>query len=118
VLGEPFTLGIGESATITERGLKLTFAEVIQDARCPLQVECETMGPVEILVILQIQEGEAAQYEMNPDQVLVPSGWAPHEVRYFEYVVRLVNVDPQPVTLKDKEDFDDYQATFVIAEGE
>jgi hypothetical protein len=118
VLDEPFTLGFGESATITERKLTLTFAEVIQDARCPLQVDCEALGAVEILVILQIQEGKAAQYEMNPEQVLVPSGWAPHEVRYFEYMVRLVSVDPYPETLEDKEDIEDYQATFVITEGE
>jgi hypothetical protein len=117
VLGEPFTLRVGESASITERGLTLTFVEVIQDARCPLQVECETLGPVEILVILQNQDGEAAQFEMNPEQVLVPSGWAPHEVRYFEHVVRLVSVDPYPETLEDKEDYKDYQATFVITEG-
>ncbi|MFC2042719.1 hypothetical protein ACFLUA_01020 [Chloroflexota bacterium] len=117
-LGEPFTLGLGESATIHERGLNLTFAEVIRDMRCPTRVLCEVDGPVEILVILQIQGSEATRYEMNPEQVLVPLGWAPHEVRFLEYVVRLVSVNPFPETLKDKESYEDYQATFVITEGE
>jgi hypothetical protein len=91
---------------------------VIQDARCPLQVDCESLGAVEILVILQIQGGESAQFEMNPEQVLAPSGWAPHEVRFLNYLVRLVSVDPYPKTLADKKDYEDYQATFLIMEGE
>jgi hypothetical protein len=113
-LGEPFTLGLGESATIPERGLTLTFAEVIRDMRCPTRVLCEVDGPVEILVILQIQGSEATRYEMNPEEVLVLNGWAPHEVGYFEYVVELVSVYPYPETLEDKDDFEDYQATFII----
>ena len=114
VLGEPFTLGVGESATITERGLTLTFAEVIRDMRCPTRVLCEVDGPVEILVILQIQGSEATRYEMNPEQVLVPLGWAPHQVGYFEYLVELRSVDPHPEIPEDAVDFDDYQATFMI----
>ena len=113
-LGEPFTLWLGESATIPERGLTLTFTEVIRDMRCPTRVLCEVDGPVEILVILQIKGSEATRYEMNPEEVLVLNGWAPHEVGYFEYVVELVSVDPYPETLEDKEDFEDYQARFII----
>ena len=114
-LGEPFTLGLGESTTIPEQGLTLTFAEVIRDVRCPTKVLCEVDGPVEILVILQIQGSEATRYEMNPEEMLESLGWAPHQVAYYDYLVRLVGVDPHPETPEDTVDFEDYQATFVIS---
>ena len=117
VLGEQFTLRVGEKAMIKDQNLTLTFAEVIQDARCPLQVNCYAMGAVEILVFLQIQDGEAATFEMNPELVLVPDNWAPQKVNFFGYEVQLVRVDPYPETLEDKEHFENYQATFVITEG-
>ena len=117
-LGEPFTLGLGESATLPERGLTLTFAEVIRDARCPTRVLCAEDGPVEILVILQIQGSEATRYEMNPEEMPEASGWMPHQVAYDDYLVRLVGVDPHPELPENAVDFEDYQATFVISLGE
>jgi hypothetical protein len=114
-LSKPFTLGPGESATIPEPGLTLTFAEVIRDVRCPTKVLCAEDGPVEILVILQIKGNEATRYEMNPEQAPEFLGWAPHQVAYHDYLVRLVSVDPHPEMPEDVADFEAYQATFVIS---
>ena len=117
-LGEPFTLAPGQSATIDEPELTLTFAEVLQDWRCPTRVECETAGAVEILVILETQDGQSAQYKMNPDAQLAGFGWAPKSVHFLEYQVELVSVDPIPEEPEDKEDFQDYRATFVVTHQE
>jgi hypothetical protein len=112
-LGNLFTLGLGESATIEDQNLTLTFSEVIRDVRCPTMAICEEDGPVEILVLLQIEGREAARYEMNPE--VVPYSWAPHQVTYHDYLVRLISVDPHPEMPEDTVDFEDYQATFVIS---
>ena len=114
MLGEPFTLGVGESAMIGNQNFSLTFAEVIRDVRCPTLVNCAENGPVEIAVTLLIQGGEATRYEMNPEEVPKSYGWAPHQVGYFEYLVELMSVDPHPEMPEDAVDFGDYQATFMI----
>jgi hypothetical protein len=39
-LDTPFTLAVGQTAVITGEGLELRFENVIEDSRCPLNVEC------------------------------------------------------------------------------
>ena len=118
VLGEPFTLEIGESAIIGDQNVALTFVEVIRDVRCPTLVTCAEKGPVEISVTLQIQSSQTTRYEMNPEQVPEFLGWAPNHVSTSGFVVELQSVDPYPEMPEDMIDFSHYQATFVIKQNE
>ncbi len=47
-LGEPFTLGPGQSASIPGEDLTVRFAEVVSDSRCPAGVTCIWAGEVEL----------------------------------------------------------------------
>jgi hypothetical protein len=49
-LGGQFSLSIGQSATITEEGLKIKFIEVIGDSRCPQGVQCIWAGEANSLI--------------------------------------------------------------------
>jgi hypothetical protein len=43
-IGEPFTLGIGQSARMVGEDLVITFEEVTGDSRCPQEVVCVWAG--------------------------------------------------------------------------
>jgi len=51
-LGEEFSLAIGRTALIEESSLKIKFAEVIEDSRCPEDVTCIWAGRVSCIVII------------------------------------------------------------------
>ncbi len=49
-LGEEFALPIGETAKITGEDIKIKFAEVIEDSRCPKGAVCIWQGRVSVLI--------------------------------------------------------------------
>jgi hypothetical protein len=49
-LSQKFALAIGQSAAITEEGLKIKFIEVIGDSRCPQGVQCIWAGEASSLI--------------------------------------------------------------------
>jgi len=51
-LGKEFTLSIGQSATIAGENLRIRFAEVLEDSRCPRDVICIWAGRVSCIVEL------------------------------------------------------------------
>ena len=51
-VGEEFTLGVGDKATIRGEGLSIVFADVVEDSRCPTGVLCIWEGRVRCSVLL------------------------------------------------------------------
>ena len=49
-LGQEFSLAIGQSALIKSENLKIQFAEVIEDSRCPKGVVCIWEGRVSCVI--------------------------------------------------------------------
>ncbi|MBD3299560.1 MAG: hypothetical protein GF341_12960, partial [candidate division Zixibacteria bacterium] len=45
-VSNPFEFGIGETVTVTNEGVSVTFMEVIEDSRCPTDVVCFWEGQV------------------------------------------------------------------------
>ena len=43
-LGQSFTLGIGQSVTVSVPGLTMTFVALVEDSRCPIGVQCIQAG--------------------------------------------------------------------------
>ena len=43
-LGESFTVGVGQSVTVSGPGLTVTFAALVEDSRCPIGVQCIQAG--------------------------------------------------------------------------
>lgn len=57
-LDQEFTISIGQSFTIAEADLEITFVEVLADNRCARDVVCITAG--EVVCLLKIDEGESS----------------------------------------------------------
>lgn len=88
--GEPFELPMGASALV-EGGLEVTFVAVLEDSRCPANVECVWEGVARISVELGRDGEAAATYELSthPDFGT--------EVRHDGHMVSLVDLAPYPV---------------------
>ncbi len=57
-LNEDFTLALGESATVEAVGLRITFAHVLEDSRCPPEALCVWIGNARVaLDIGTVDEG-------------------------------------------------------------
>ena len=87
-LGTEFRLPEGGTAVVAGEGLAVTFSRLLTDSRCPRDVRCIWAGEVRIAVTLR-QGGDAATIELG--DTLPPVG-------FRAYVVRLVAVEPYPVS--------------------
>lgn len=84
-LGESFRLPRGESAEVG--GLSVRFAQVVEDSRCPLGVQCIRAGEAKIQLALRTSD-------QRRTVVLATEGAQPNAVDFAGYEVRLVTVDP------------------------
>jgi hypothetical protein len=98
-LGEQFSLAIGQSATITEAGLKIEFVEVVGDSRCPQGVQCIWAGEANSLIEITY---EGSTYQ----KVLTQSGASePLPTDFNNYEITF-NLQPYPEAGKEIKDRD------------
>ena len=109
-MGQPFTLALGREAVLPEADLVLRFADVLEDSRCPTQVNCVWAGQARILVGV-IEQGEfAGVFEMNTNPPLKLEAFT-----YAEYEIRLTALNPYPEQPAPPIPLEDYEATFVVS---
>ncbi len=109
-LGESFELKVGESAQIEAEALQIGFEGVPADSRCPKGERCIWEGDATVRVWLQQASETKETHELHT---------APKEhgsVSYLGYGLRLVSLDPYPVSGKTIEQRD-YQATLEVTRG-
>ena len=110
-LGQEFTLGGGQEAVFGGGDLSVRFSELLEDSRCPTEVECFWTGQARIAVIVQAigRPSTTAYFNTNP-----APGENVESVRAGDYAVELTSFEPYPRTT-DPIAFEDYQATLVVA---
>jgi hypothetical protein len=64
-LNEPFTLTGGQEGPIAAEDLRVRFAEVLEDSRCPTQVECFWTGQARIAVTVAPPGSPATNVTFN-----------------------------------------------------
>ena len=64
-----FALRVGETARVADANLDVTFAGVMADERCPLNVECFVSGPVRLALQVGSTGGATATLDVDPDQL-------------------------------------------------
>ena len=64
-LNEAFTLGGGQDALIPGENLRLRFTDVLEDSRCPTQVECFWTGQARITIAVQPEGDGSTTVEFN-----------------------------------------------------
>jgi hypothetical protein len=113
-LNEVFTLGGGQEAVMTDENLRLRFEEVLEDSRCPTQVNCVWTGQARIAVVVQAGEEELVTVEFNTNPA---AGQNVQTAEVGEYTIELQSLDPYPETL-DAIQFKAYQATLIVRKGD
>ena len=90
-LGQEFNLRIGQQAAVGAEGVRVRFASVVNDSRCPVDATCVWAGNAEVL-IEAVANGSSAGLKLNTH------GGAnlPKEGRHQRYSVVLVALGPQP----------------------
>ena len=106
VIGQPFNLGVNQTASIEPEGIGVTFVSVTEDSRCPSDVECIWAGRVSIAV-------EISSSSDDSHLELTLGGGQSSAKTFGNYSIMLVNVQPYPVSTEEISP-SDYVATLVV----
>lgn len=107
-LGQEFTFKVGEQVVISEAGLKISFASVEEDSRCPKGVDCIWAGNGKIIVNVKKGGAKAIGTQLNTNV-------GAKQARLYAYDIKLVGLNPYPqkdVKIKP----DDYGATLIVTD--
>lgn len=89
-LGESFELRAGESATITDELLVVTFEGVSSDSRCPSNVVCIRAGEGVVELAVRRLPSTAGHLTLKTDPLDETRG------RFGDFVVKLDGLQPYP----------------------
>ena len=106
-LNQEFDLKVGQVATVEGTGLKIGFASVREDSRCPEDVTCVWAGNAKVAISLKKGKSKLASVELN-------TGINPKQHSYMGYEVRLVALHPNPKS-KTTLDKKSYVATLIVS---
>jgi hypothetical protein len=112
-LNEAFTLSGGQDGLIPSERLRIRFADVMEDSRCPTQVECFWTGQARIAVSVQPDGSGSTTVEFNTNPA---PGQTVKVATAGQYSIELQSLDPYPQT-PDPISLEDYRATLVVRKG-
>ena len=110
-LGTEFTLGGGQEAVSRAGDLRVRFTDVLEDSRCPSEVECVWTGQARIAVDIEPAglPSTTTKFNTNP-----APGQNVQTTRVGDYTVELKSLQPQPRTPDEPIAFEDYRATLIV----
>ncbi|BBW99997.1 hypothetical protein [Mycolicibacterium moriokaense] len=110
-LDQEFVLHGGQEAMIQGADLRLRFTDVLEDSRCPTQVECFWTGQARISV--EVEQGQRVpttiEFNTNP-----APGQNKQAVQVGDYIVELKSLDPYPQTPDDRPALTTYSAMLLV----
>lgn len=89
-LNRDFTLDVGQGASVNDAELSVKFLRVTEDSRCPSTVQCVWAGNGQVEIETR-DGGETTKHLLNTME-------GAKEVIVGVYRIRLVSLDPAPVT--------------------
>ena len=110
--GEAFTLGPDYTAVIGQDILRLHFNEVLEDSRCPLDVECVQAGQVQIAVTAASGGQRSTSYVLGGQTDQSGALVEPVAITHELFTVTLLAVEPYPA--QSSVPVEGYLATFVV----
>lgn len=91
--GHEFELQAGEVVRFDGGRLRIRFARVASDSRCPVDVDCVWAGNAEVLLELRASGRRGTKtVRLNTN----PSPERPGEAQYGRYTIKLTGLAPQP----------------------
>ena len=110
-LGQQFPLSGGQEATIAGENLRVRFTDVLEDSRCPTEVECFWTGQARIAAAVEPAGREATTVTFNTNPA---PGQNVQSVDVDGYTIDLKSLEPYPHTPDDGVALEDYTATLVV----
>jgi len=107
-LGDPVELALGESVSIESEDLSVTFTAVIEDSRCPSDVQCVWEGNAKIKLTLSKLGASDKPVSLNSSKRFET------EVSYLNYRIKLLDVSPQRGAVSSHLGQEDYRVTIII----
>jgi hypothetical protein len=108
-LDTPFTLAIGDSATLSDAPVTISFDAVSEDSRCPTKVTCVWIGRA-VLAITAIVDGRPAHVTL----ATVHSPERTDRATLGRYEIVLDAVQPYPDTPDEPIRREEYRAEFTV----
>lgn len=102
-----FELAINQTALIQSEGLSVLFLNVTEDSRCPVDVTCIQSGKATIVLGL-------SRNDQSPEEMILSTSLEENEAPFDPYVVRLVGVEPAPISTLNI-DISDYRIRLLIS---
>lgn len=110
-LKQDFPLSGGQEAVIRGADLHLRFTDVLEDSRCPTEVECFWTGQARVAVSVQPAGHSPTTVEFNTNPA---PGQTVRAAQVDGYTISLKSLDPYPKTPDDPISFEDYVATLSV----
>jgi hypothetical protein len=111
VADQPFTLHGGQEAVISDQDMRVRFDNVLEDSRCPTEVECVWTGEARIAVSVRLGDADPAAVEFNTNP-------APKQTRSSvvvgAYTIELQSLEPIPRMPGESIPLEDYTATLIV----
>jgi hypothetical protein len=110
-LGQQFPLSGGQQATIASENLRVRFTDVLEDSRCPTEVECFWTGQARIAVAVEPAGRAATIVDFNTNPA---PGQNVQTADVDGFTVELKSLEPYPRTPDNGVALQDYTATLVV----
>jgi hypothetical protein len=110
-LGQQLPLSGGQEATIAGESLRVRFTDVLEDSRCPTEVECFWTGQARIAVAVEPAGREATTVTFNTNPA---PGQNVQTADVDGFAVELKSLEPYPRTPDNGLALEDYTATLVV----
>jgi hypothetical protein len=110
-LGVAFPLSGGQEAEVTGEDLHVRFTDVLEDSRCPTEVECFWTGQARVAVTVEPAGRASTTVEFNTNPA---PGQNVQTADVAGYTVTLKSLDPYPRTPDDGIALQDYKATLSV----
>jgi hypothetical protein len=108
---QQFTLNGGQEAVIVGQNLRLRFTDVLEDSRCPSEVECFWTGQARIAVLVTPAGSSPTTVDFNTNPAPAQNV---QTAQVDRYTISLKSLDPHPRTPDDPISFEDYRATLLV----
>lgn len=82
---------VGKEKKIARTNLKIKFVKLIEDSRCPTDVNCIWAGNAKIQIKLTGKRSASKTFEIN-------TGMAPQTVTFEGYEIKLMDLTPKPAS--------------------
>jgi hypothetical protein len=108
-LGVPLTLAGGQSVRV-DTGLTITFQAVLEDSRCPTDVDCVWAGRAKVAFQVEAPGQAAATLTL----ITLPDQPTPTPATYAGYAIALLDLAPYPQQLGQALALAEYEATVQV----